>query len=84
MKAFGKLIDISFLDFGSFQDAMTTGQDCLYHSSLSLCINTGLLTPLEFCEAAAKAYENDDAPINSAEGFIRQIIGWREYMRGMY
>ncbi|AFW01822.1 deoxyribodipyrimidine photolyase [Gluconobacter oxydans] len=84
LKALEAFIDISLPDFGRFQDAMMTGQDYLYHSSLSLCINTGLLTPLEVCEAAATAYENGDAPINSVEGFIRQIIGWREYMRGMY
>jgi deoxyribodipyrimidine photolyase-related protein len=71
-------------DFGRYQDAMVTGQEYLYHSRLSLCLNLGLLDPLEVCEAAVHAYENGAAPINSVEGFVRQIIGWREYMRGMY
>ncbi|MEE4199244.1 cryptochrome/photolyase family protein [Erythrobacter sp.] len=70
--------------FGPYQDAMVHGQDDLYHSMLSTSINLGLLDPLELCERAAKAYEDGDAPINSVEGFIRQIIGWREYIRGFY
>nr|WP_249200561.1 cryptochrome/photolyase family protein [Gluconobacter sp. Dm-44] len=84
LKALEAFVGTSLPDFGRYQDAMMTGQDYLYHSSLSLCLNTGLLTPLEVCTAAAEAYEQGDAPINSVEGFIRQIIGWREYMRGMY
>lgn len=71
-------------DFGQYQDAMVAGQDYLYHSSLSLCLNLGLLNPVEVCKAAEDAYARGDAPINSVEGFIRQIIGWREYIRGMY
>ncbi len=71
-------------DFGRFQDAMVAGQDYLFHSSLSPCINLGLLDPIEVCEAAVAAYDNGDAPLNSVEGFVRQIIGWREYIRGMY
>jgi len=71
-------------DFGQYQDAMVAGQDYLYHSSLSLCLNLGLLDPVEVCKAAEDAYARGDAPINSVEGFIRQIIGWREYIRGMY
>lgn len=71
-------------DFGTYQDAMVAGQDYLYHSSLSLCLNLGLLDPLEVCEAAVRAFDAGDAPLNSVEGFVRQIIGWREYIRGMY
>jgi len=71
-------------DFGRYQDAMIAGQDYLFHSSLSLCLNLGLLSPIEVCEAAVAAYERGDAPINAVEGFVRQIIGWREYIRGMY
>ena len=70
--------------FGDFQDAMLTDQKWLYHSILSPYVNAGLLNPLEVCEAAAKEYENGNAPINAVEGFIRQIIGWREYVRGIY
>ena len=71
-------------DFGRYQDAMIAGQDYLFHSSLSLCLNLGLLGPIEVCEAAVAAYARGDAPLNAVEGFVRQIIGWREYMRGMY
>ncbi|QWC56043.1 cryptochrome/photolyase family protein [Erythrobacter sp. 3-20A1M] len=70
--------------FGPYQDAMVHGQDDLYHSMLSTSLNLGLLDPLELCERAAKAYADGEAPINSVEGFIRQIIGWREYVRGFY
>ncbi|MEE4538605.1 MAG: cryptochrome/photolyase family protein [Erythrobacter sp.] len=70
--------------FGPYQDAMVHGEDDLYHSMLSTSINCGLLDPLELCQRAEKAYEDGDAPINSVEGFIRQIIGWREYIRGFY
>ncbi len=71
-------------DFGTYQDAMVTGQDWLYHSWLSPALNLGLLTPLEVARAAADAYAAGDVPLNAAEGFIRQIIGWREYVRGYY
>ncbi|MEH3037948.1 MAG: cryptochrome/photolyase family protein [Sphingomonas adhaesiva] len=70
--------------FGTFQDAMVTGQDWLFHSWLSPAINLGLLTPLEVATAAAQAYTAGDVPLNAAEGFVRQIIGWREYVRGYY
>ncbi|WP_335306533.1 cryptochrome/photolyase family protein [Sphingomonas adhaesiva] len=70
--------------FGTFQDAMVTGQDWLFHSWLSPAINLGLLTPLEVATAAAQAYAAGDVPLNAAEGFVRQIIGWREYVRGYY
>lgn len=70
--------------FGKFQDAMVYGEDDLYHSMLSTSINLGLLDPLELCERAEKAYRDGKAPINSVEGFIRQIIGWREFVRGFY
>jgi deoxyribodipyrimidine photolyase-related protein len=71
-------------DFGTYQDAMVTGQDWLYHSWLSPALNLGLLTPLEVAQAAADAYAAGDVALNAAEGFIRQIIGWREYVRGYY
>ena len=70
--------------FGDFQDAMLTGQRFLWHSIISMYINIGLLSPLEACQAAEDAYRNGDAPLNAVEGFIRQIIGWREYVRGIY
>ncbi|MEO0589554.1 MAG: cryptochrome/photolyase family protein [Pseudomonadota bacterium] len=70
--------------FGPYQDAMIHGQDDMYHSMLSTSLNCGLLDPVELCERAEQAYEDGRAPINSVEGFIRQIIGWREYVRGFY
>ncbi|WP_028669179.1 cryptochrome/photolyase family protein [Saccharospirillum impatiens] len=70
--------------FGDFQDAMASDEPWLFHSRLSSALNQGLLTPMEVCEAVADAYYRDRIPINAAEGFIRQIIGWREYVRGMY
>ena len=70
--------------FGPYQDAMVHGADDLYHSMLSTSLNCGLLLPLELCERAEQAYEDGASPINSVEGFIRQIIGWREYVRGFY
>ena len=70
--------------FGDYQDAMVTGQDFLFHAVLSVYINAGLLDPLEVCRRAEAAYRAGDAPLNAAEGFIRQIIGWREFVRGIY
>ncbi len=70
--------------FGDYQDAMLCGERFLYHSVLSQYINCGLLDPLDVCQRAAAAYERGEAPINAVEGFIRQIIGWREFVRGIY
>ena len=70
--------------FGDFQDAMVLGKDTLYHSLISTSLNLGLLSPLEVCVAAENAFRDGVAPINAVEGFIRQIIGWREYVRGLY
>jgi len=70
--------------FGPYQDAMVHGKDDLYHSMLSTSLNIGLLGPLELCRAAEAEYRAGRAPLNSVEGFIRQIIGWREYVRGFY
>lgn len=70
--------------FGDYQDAMIEGEPWMYHSHLSFYINAGLLLPLECIKAAAKAYDEKKAPLNAVEGFIRQIMGWREYVRGIY
>jgi deoxyribodipyrimidine photolyase-related protein len=82
--ALAHFIRTALPDFGTYQDAMVTGQDWLYHSWLSPALNLGLLTPLQVAVAAADAYAAGDVPLNAAEGFIRQIIGWREYVRGYY
>ena len=70
--------------FGDYQDAMLSGEPFLYHSVLSIYLNLGLLEPLYLCRMAETAYRVGDAPLNAVEGFIRQIIGWREYIRGIY
>lgn len=71
-------------EFGKYQDAMWSGQTFLYHSRLSNAINLHLLSPREVVRAAVKAYQDGLAPLNSVEGFVRQILGWREYVRGIY
>lgn len=70
--------------FGEFQDAMVLGEPYLYHSLISSYLNAGLLLPLEICRMAEEAYRAGKAPLNAVEGFIRQILGWREYVRGIY
>jgi deoxyribodipyrimidine photolyase-related protein len=70
--------------FGDYQDAMLEGEPFLYHSLLSTYINAGLLDPLAVCRKVEAAYRAGRAPLNAAEGYIRQIIGWREYVRGIY
>ncbi|NNE39094.1 MAG: cryptochrome/photolyase family protein [Gammaproteobacteria bacterium] len=70
--------------FGDYQDAMLDGEAFLNHSVISHYINCGLLDPLEVCVKVEQAYYRNEAPLNAVEGFIRQIIGWREYIRGIY
>ncbi len=70
--------------FGRFQDAMWPGREFLYHSRLSALLNTKLLSPRKAVEAAVTAYHDGAAPLNAVEGFVRQILGWREFVRGVY
>ena len=71
-------------DFGTYQDAMASDQAWLFHSHVSFYINTGLLGPEEVMRAAERAHAERGIALNSVEGFIRQILGWREYVRGFY
>ena len=73
-----------FLEFGNYEDAILKESSTLHHSLLSPLINVGLLMPHKIVNKAVIFAEKNDVPINSTEGFIRQIIGWREFIRGMY
>lgn len=78
------VVDDVLADFGPHEDAMLARNWHLAHSLLSPALNIGLLLPGEVCDAAEAAYRKGRVPIASAEGFIRQIIGWREYVWGLY
>ena len=84
LQALNLFIEHRLKDFGKFQDAMIEGEPWMYHSHIGFYLNCGLLLPMECVKAAEEAFNQDKAPLNSVEGFIRQIIGWREYVRGIY
>lgn len=73
-----------FEHFGAYEDAIVEGESWLWHSVLTPAMNTGLLTPDEVIEEALSFAKKNDVPLNSLEGFVRQIIGWREFMRATY
>lgn len=79
-----EFVDQRLAAFGPFQDAMWRDQTLLYHSGISAALNLKLLNPAEVIAAAVTAYEEHDAPLQSVEGFVRQILGWREFVRGVY
>lgn len=79
-----QFIQQRLISFGDYQDAMLEGEPWLYHSHISLYLNIGLLLPDEVITAVEHAYYQHQAPINAVEGFIRQVLGWREYIRGIY
>lgn len=70
--------------FGPYQDAMWTGEPWLYHSRLSASLNLKLLRPREVLNAVGAAFDAGQVPLNSAEGYVRQVLGWREYVRHVY
>jgi deoxyribodipyrimidine photolyase-related protein len=82
--AFARFLEASLPAFGDYQDAMLGRERFLYHAVISLYLNIGLLDPLDVCRRVEMEYRSGGVPLNSAEGFIRQIIGWREYVRGIY
>ena len=83
-QALEHFITYCLADFGRWQDAIWQGQHLLYHSQLAASLNLHLLTPRQCVHAAEAAYESGVAPLNSVEGFVRQILGWREFVRGVY
>jgi len=84
LQALQVFIEERLPQFGRYQDAMWSGDPWLYHSHLSAALNLKLLNPREAVAAAESAYRAGHAPLSSVEGFIRQILGWREYVRGVY
>ena len=83
-RAFDDFVRRRFHKFGDYEDALTDRSHLLYHSSLSPYLNLGLLEPLPLVQAAERALNDGLAPINAVEGFVRQIIGWREFMYWQY
>lgn len=79
-----RFVDERLEHFGTYQDAMVAGHHFLYHSRLSAALNLHLLSPKEVIDAAVDAYESETAPLNAVEGFVRQVLGWREFIRGIY
>ena len=79
-----QFLEVRFHDFGAYEDAIVKEQTFLNHSVLSPLLNVGLLRPQDIIDKCISHAEKEDIPISSTEGFIRQIIGWREFMRGMY
>lgn len=84
LEALREFVSERLAGFGDFQDASWTDQSFLYHSRLSAVLNLHLLDPRELISAALEAYDRDRAPLNSVEGFVRQVLGWREFVRGVY
>ena len=81
---FDRFLEERFERFGPYEDAVVEGKSLLWHSALTPMLNIGLLTPQQIMDATLDYVRSHDVPINSVEGFIRQIIGWREFMRATY
>ncbi len=84
LQALDKFLEERLEYFGPYEDAMSIQEGLLYHSLLSPYVNIGLLEPMEMIRAAEFAYYQGHAPLHSVEGFIRQVVGWREYMYWQY
>ena len=83
-RAFAHFLQAALPSFGDYQDAMLSQRPFMYHAVISMYLNCGLLDALDVCRRVADEYHAGRVPLNAAEGFIRQIIGWREYVRGIY
>jgi len=83
-KWFQQFLEKRFEEFGPYEDAIVAGEHILHHSVLTPMLNTGLIIPKEIIKKSLDYAAENDIPLNSTEGFIRQIIGWREFIRGMY
>ena len=83
-KWFNQFLEKRFSEFGPYEDAIVAEETILHHSLLSPLINSGLLTPEYVIDKTIKFADRNEIPINSLEGFLRQIIGWREFIRGIY
>jgi len=81
---FNQFLELRFHEFGAYEDAIVNEHSILNHSVLTPMLNVGLITPNEIIDTALIYASNHEVPINSLEGFVRQIIGWREFIRGMY
>ncbi|OYW86736.1 MAG: cryptochrome/photolyase family protein, partial [Pseudomonadales bacterium 32-61-5] len=82
--AFDSFVARALPKFGDYQDAMRTGEPFLHHAVIAQYLNCGLLDPLRVCRRVEIEWRAGRVPLNAAEGFIRQVIGWREYVRGIY
>lgn len=83
-QSFEFFVEAALPKFGDYQDAMRSEEPFLFHALISAYLNIGLLDPLDVCRRVEASYRDGRTPLNSAEGFIRQILGWREFMRGIY
>ncbi len=81
---FDEFLETRFHEFGIYEDAIVQNELLLHHSLLTPVLNVGLLIPLDVIQKAVSFAENHGVPINSLEGFVRQIMGWREFIHGMY
>ncbi|MQX35807.1 cryptochrome/photolyase family protein [Roseospira navarrensis] len=83
-EAFDHFVETGLARFGAYQDAMVRDEPFLFHAVIAQYLNVGLLDPMAVCRRVEAAWRAGAVPLNAAEGFIRQIIGWREYVRGIY
>lgn len=84
LAAYARFLEARFARFGPYEDALSTRDPFLFHSTMSPSINMGLVTPDELVERALEYAEAHDVPLNSLEGLVRQFVGWREFIRGIY